>query len=96
MQPPIAAPAPLSAPAPASTLLASTAASAPAAAAAPPAKSAGYLLALHTAAGAASGCVTKTATAPLERVKIIFQVQVCQAGVQRRRGGGGGGQGAAH
>ena len=38
--------------------------------------SAGYRLTLQTLAGAGSGCVTKTATAPLERIKIIFQVQV--------------------
>lgn len=40
-------------------------------------KSRGYLLFLQTLAGAGSGCVAKTATAPLERIKIIFQVQVC-------------------
>lgn len=39
-------------------------------------KSQGELLVLQSIAGAGSGAVTKTATAPLERVKIIFQVQV--------------------
>ena len=35
------------------------------------------LLILQMIAGAFSGAVTKTATAPLERIKIIFQIQVC-------------------
>jgi Mitochondrial carrier protein len=38
-------------------------------------KSHGHLLFLQTVAGAASGAFTKTATAPLERIKIIFQIQ---------------------
>ena len=39
-------------------------------------KSHGELLFLQTVAGAGSGAITKTATAPLERIKIIFQIQV--------------------
>jgi hypothetical protein len=42
-------------------------------------KSPGELLVLQSIAGAGSGALTKTATAPLERVKIIFQVQVREA-----------------
>ncbi len=38
-------------------------------------KSHQQLLLLQMAAGAFSGAVTKTATAPLERIKIIFQIQ---------------------
>lgn len=67
---------------------ATAAAEAPrAAAVAAPSKSQGLLLALQTAAGAGSGCLTKTATAPLERVKIIFQVQVRQDAAAGRRNG---------
>ena len=40
------------------------------------AKSQHHLMVLQMAAGAGSGAVTKTATAPLERIKIIFQIQV--------------------
>lgn len=42
----------------------------------PAGKSKTELLILQTIAGAGSGAFTKTATAPLERIKIIFQVQV--------------------
>ena len=41
-----------------------------------PEKSQSTLLVLQTIAGASSGAIAKTATAPFERVKIIFQVQV--------------------
>ena len=41
-----------------------------------PSKSQSTLLVLQTIAGATSGAIAKTATAPFERVKIIFQVQV--------------------
>ena len=40
-----------------------------------PKKSHQHLMVLQMVAGAFSGAVTKTATAPLERIKIIFQVQ---------------------
>lgn len=51
---------------------------APAAPAAPPPakKSTRHTLLLQMAAGSGAGAATKTATAPLERIKIIFQVQV--------------------
>ena len=39
-------------------------------------KSATHLMLLQMVAGAGAGAVAKTATAPLERIKIIFQVQV--------------------
>lgn len=52
------------------------AAPATAAPAAAPAKSVEHKLLLQMAAGSGAGAVTKTATAPLERIKIIFQVQV--------------------
>lgn len=39
-------------------------------------KSPHLLMVLQMIAGAAAGAVAKTATAPLERIKIIFQVQV--------------------
>jgi hypothetical protein len=42
---------------------------------APATKSNHYLMLLQMFAGAFSGAVTKTATAPLERIKIIFQIQ---------------------
>jgi hypothetical protein len=42
------------------------------------------MLFLQMIAGAGSGSVTKTATAPLERIKIIFQVQV-RSGPRHRR-----------
>jgi len=38
------------------------------------------LLLLQMAAGAGAGAVAKTATAPLERIKILFQVQVSKEG----------------
>lgn len=41
----------------------------------PPPKSHQHKLVLQMVAGAFSGAVTKTATAPLERIKIIFQIQ---------------------
>ncbi len=46
-------------------------------------RSPGMLMVLQTIAGAASGAITKTATAPLERLKIIFQVQVSCRGASR-------------
>lgn len=46
------------------------------AAAAPASKSVEHKLLLQMAAGSGAGAVTKSATAPLERIKIIFQVQV--------------------
>ena len=46
------------------------------AAAALPPKSHQHLLLLQMIAGSGSGAITKTATAPLERIKIIFQIQV--------------------
>lgn len=53
-------------------------ASSPAALAAP--HSASTALVLQMAAGAFAGAIAKTATAPLERIKIIFQVQGMRAG----------------
>jgi hypothetical protein len=55
---------------------AATATASTTAAAAPQKKTQQHLLWLQMVAGAASGAATKTATAPLERIKIIFQVQV--------------------
>jgi len=48
-----------------------------------------HLLVLQMIAGAGAGAFAKTATAPLERIKIIFQVQV------RRRVVGGSTRGCA-
>ena len=40
-------------------------------------KSGGAILVLkHMIAGAGAGAITKTSIAPLERIKILFQVQV--------------------
>ena len=53
------------------------AALAPAVPAATKPKSTEHLLLLQMLAGSGAGALTKTATAPLERIKIIFQIQVC-------------------
>lgn len=56
-------------------------------AAAPPApvqKDQHILMLLQMAAGAGAGAVAKTATAPLERIKILFQVQVRPNALLRR------------
>lgn len=50
-------------------------------------KSHSHKLILQTIAGAGSGAVTKTATAPLERIKIIFQIQA-SGGLRQPRGAG--------
>ena len=67
---------------------------------APAKKSTRHTLLLQMAAGSGAGAATKTATAPLERIKIIFQVQVRRSlrslrSVAARGGGGACGGGSA-
>ena len=70
-----AAPAYASASSSSSSASSSSSSAAPAAAAAAARRDQGTLLLLQMAAGAVAGAVAKTATAPLERLKILFQVQ---------------------
>ena len=52
-------------------------------------KSTEHKLLLQMAAGSGAGAATKTATAPLERIKIIFQVQVRRAAANQHETDGG-------